>query len=194
MLGLLEPTNPSWVDAVEGNLSGLLADHAHCELKAAQNALAMMARHGGEMPDLIAPLSALVREETDHFTAVHARLAARGEDLPLPATDSYVTALQRAAREDRQDRPVLLDRLLVASLIEARSCERFRMLSERLASLDLRMFYRELMGSEARHYRLFAGLAEKRFGVEDARERLRELATREAGVVSLLSLGPTVHG
>ncbi len=194
MLGLLAPTDPRWVEAVEGDLGTLLADHAHCELKAAQNALSLVGRFGGQMPELVAPLTALAREEIEHFAAVHDRLAARGMTLPLPASDHYVKALQKSARDREEDSPILLDRLLIAALIEGRSCERFRLLSEHLANLELRAFYRELMASEARHHRLFAGLAEKQFGVDHARRRLRELAEQEAEVVELLSLGPTVHG
>jgi tRNA-(ms[2]io[6]A)-hydroxylase len=89
---------------------------------------------------------------------------------------------------------VLLDRLLVNALIEARSCERFKLLSERLADAELAAFYRDLMESEARHYRLFCGLSETLFGVKLARERLSELARREAKVAGKLPLGPKVHG
>ncbi|MFW6051459.1 MAG: tRNA-(ms[2]io[6]A)-hydroxylase [Myxococcota bacterium] len=193
MLGLLTPTDPVWVEAVEGDLDRLLSDHAHCELKAAQSALALVARFGGELPALIEPLVALAEEETGHFQQVQRRLGARGARLGPPAADPYVRALRGAARRDG-DVPALLDRLLVSALIEARSCERFKLLAERLGCGSLRSFYRDLMASEARHYRLFAGLAEMRFGVEDARARLEQLARREAEVADRLPLGPTVHG
>jgi tRNA-(ms[2]io[6]A)-hydroxylase len=194
VLGLLTPTDPAWVDAAQSDLDGLLRDHAHCELKAAQSALSLVARFGGEAPEWVAPLVALAHEETEHFAEVEAKLAARGARMSPPRPDDYVVALRAAARNDGSGTPALLDRLLVSSLIEARSCERFKLLAERLPDADLRGFYRELMISEARHYRLFAGLAESRFGEETARERLGILAAREATVVDRLPLGPTVHG
>jgi tRNA-(ms[2]io[6]A)-hydroxylase len=194
MLGLLTPTDPSWVDAVEGDLGRLLADHAHCELKAAHSALALVGRFAGEAPEIVAPLVALAKEETGHFDRVHQRLEARDGTLDRPAPDDYVVALRRAARADHGDHPVLLDRLLIGALIEARSCERFTLLAERLRDAALRRFYADLRTSEARHYRLFCRLAETRFGFGAARARLEALAAREAAVADRLPLGATVHG
>lgn len=194
MLGLLTPTLPTWVEAVERDLDRLLQDHAHCELKAAQSALSLAARFGGEAPELVAPLLALAHEETQHVEMVHERLRARGGSMSLPDTDDYVVMLRKAANKDGGGFPPLLDRLLVSALVEARSCERFKLLSEHLADASLRAFYRDLMASEARHYVLFAGAAEKRFGENEARLRLATLATREAGIAAHLPLGPTVHG
>jgi tRNA-(ms[2]io[6]A)-hydroxylase len=194
MLHLLAPTDPRWVDAASADLDRLLSDHAHCELKAAQSALSLVGRFGGEHPHMVEPLAALAREEAAHFAEVHAHIEARGGKMGLPALDDYVKALREAARQDHREVPILLDRLLVSCLIEARSCERFKLLSERLASEALRDFYRALMASEARHFRLFADLAESCFGGVVARERLRTLAEREASVASMLPLGPTVHG
>ncbi len=194
MLGLLAPTDPSWIDAVEGDLDRLLGDHAHCELKAAQSALSLVARFGGEVPELVAPLVALAHEETEHFDEVHQRIRARGGAMTLPDSDLYVAGLRKAASRDLGDRPVLLDRLLVSALVEARSCERFKLLSEGLKDASLAAFYKDLMASEARHFRLFVRLAEERFGELEARNRLATLATREAALASSLPLGPTVHG
>lgn len=194
MLGLLASTDPSWVDAVEGDLDRMLRDHAHCELKAASSALSVVARFGGGAPELVEPLVALAHEETEHFAEVHRRITARGGAMSPPETDPYVTALQRAARSDRGDLPVLFDRLLVSALVEARSCERFKLLAERLADASLRAFYKDLMASEARHFQLFARLARERFGEQEARTRLLALAEREADLASMLPLGPTVHG
>jgi tRNA-(ms[2]io[6]A)-hydroxylase len=194
MLGLLTPTLPTWVEAVERDLDRLLQDHAHCELKAAQSALSLAARFGGEAPELVAPLLALANEEAEHVTMVHERLRARGASMSLPDQDDYVVMLRRAANGDRGGHPALLDRLLVSALVEARSCERFKLLSERLADAALRAFYKDLMASEARHYRLFASAAEERFGESETRARLATLAAREAGIVRHLPLGPTVHG
>ncbi len=194
MLGLLRPTESCWVEAVEGQLDRLLSDHAHCELKAAHSALSLVGRFGGEAPEIVAPLLALAKEETGHFDLVHRRIEGRGNTLAIPASDGYVVALRNAAREDHRDHPVLLDRLLISALVEGRSCERFSLLAEHLRDADLRSFYRGLMESEARHYRLFSRLAEDRFGFDDARSRLTQLAEREAAVVDRLPLGPTVHG
>ena len=194
MLGLLTPTLPTWVEAVERDLDRLLQDHAHCELKAAQSALSLAARYGGEHPELVAPLLALAREEAEHVAMVHERLQARGTPLSLPEHDEYVVMLRRVSNEDRGQVPALLDRLLVSALVEARSCERFKVLSEKLHDASLRAFYKDLMASEARHYRLFAGAAEERFGETETRARLSTLADREAGIVRHLPLGPTVHG
>lgn len=194
MLGLLTPTDPRWVEAAEANLAGLLSDHAHCELKAAVSALSLVSRFGVRFPALIAPLSALAQEETAHFRAVSSELAARGGAFAHADQDSYVNALWNLTKPERGRVDVVLDRLLVNALIEARSCERFKLLSEHLGDLGLRAFYRGLMESEARHYRLFCGLSEELFGVKLARERLAELCRREAHVASELPLGPKVHG
>ncbi len=195
MLSLLTPTDPAWPEVAAQNLPALLSDHAHCELKAAQSALSLLARYGGEAPALIEPLTALAREEADHFAQVHEQLARHGVALSLPVSDGYVTRLAAAARSDRQAGvPPLLDRLLVAALIEARSCERFRLLAEYLADASLREFYRGLMASEARHFTLFSTLGAACFGVEASRTRLTVLAAREAEIVRQLPLGPQVHG
>ncbi|MCA9602694.1 MAG: tRNA-(ms[2]io[6]A)-hydroxylase, partial [Myxococcales bacterium] len=123
MLGLLHPTDPAWVDTVEGELGRLLDDHAHCELKAAQSALSIVGRWGGAHPELVAPLVALAKEEMEHFEAVLAHATAHGVRLNPPAPDDYVLALQAATKREASDVPRLLDRLLVSALIEARSCE-----------------------------------------------------------------------
>ncbi len=193
MLGLLEPTPATWVEAAEGDLDRLLQDHAHCELKAAQSALSMAARFAGEAPDLVAALVALAHEETEHFSAVHERIRSRGGSMSLPDSDVYVASLRAAAKREPAAHP-LLDRLLVSALVEARSCERFHLLSEFLKDASLRAFYKDLMASEARHFRLFTRLAEERFGESDARARLSTLASCEALVAQRLPLGPTVHG
>lgn len=194
MLGLLHPTDPIWVEQVEGDLDGLLSDHAHCEMKAAQSALSIVGGYGADVPELVEPLMALAHEEAEHFTQVHSKLLLRGGKFQRPSTDEYVTSLRKIARGDSSNTPPLLDRFLVASLVEARSCERFKLLSERLKSEELRNFYRDLMASEARHFRLFTGLAENLFGVDDARSRLSALAAREAAIAGQLPLGPKVHG
>jgi len=194
MLGLLTPTDPSWIEAAAADLPGLLSDHAHCELKAAVSALSLVSRFGVLYPPLVEPLGGLAQEETAHFRAVERELRARGATLGRADADGYVNALWGLTKAERAHVPVLLDRLLVNALIEARSCERFKLLSEGLSDADLREFYRGLMESEARHYRLFCALSEELFGVRLARERAAELARREAQVARELPLGPKVHG
>lgn len=195
MLGLLTPTDPQWVETAAADLPALLSDHAHCEIKAAQSALSLVARYAGEMPGLVEPLTALAREESEHFRLVHEQLAARAHTLGMPASDRYVAQLATAARINRHDsHPALLDKLLVAALIEGRSCERFHLLAEHLPQADLRAFYRDLMVSEARHFTLFCSLATDAYGREASRARLATLAAREAELVKLLSSGPQVHG
>jgi tRNA-(ms[2]io[6]A)-hydroxylase len=195
MLALLTPTDPLWIDAAAAQLPALLSDHAHCEIKAAQSALSLVARYAGEMPSLVEPLCALAREEAEHVAQVHGQLRAREQVLGMPASDHYVTRLMQAARRDCHDGgPVLLDKLLVAALIEGRSCERFRILSECLPQAELRTFYRDLMIAEAHHFTLFCTLAAECFGASDSRARLAMLAMREADIVKNLPLGPQVHG
>lgn len=193
MLHLLQPTSPEWLDAASTDLKGLLLDHAHCELKAAQSALALVGRFGADAPVIIDPLSELAREETAHFRQVHSHIEELGAQLGKPEKDDYVGALMKAARRDEPKRPILLDRLIVSALIEARSCERFKILAEGLNNERLRAFYHGLMVAEARHFRLFVDLAESVFGPE-ARARLKVVAEREAEVAHQLPLGPTVHG
>ncbi len=193
MLGLLAPTDPSWVAAVEQNYASFLSDHAHCELKAAQNALSVAGRFAGEYPEIVAPLVSLAKEEAAHFDDVAKRTGAHGSRIGRPSVDEYVNALRTAAHQEGQVAP-LLARLLIAAVIEARSCERFRLLSETLSNLDLRPIYRDLMIAEARHFRFFTTWAETLFGQAEARDRLEALARREAEIVALLPLGPEVHG
>lgn len=195
MLGLLTPTDPVWVDAAQEDLDGLLSDHAHCELKAAQSALSLLGRFAGEAPALVEPLAALAREEIQHFAQVEQRLQKRGVCLGQPQSDAYVGQLRAASRIDRHaGESPLLDRLLIAALIEGRSCERFMLLSERLKDADLRAFYRELMASEAKHFTLFSSLAAQCCGEDESRRRLAVLAQREAAIADRMPLGPTVHG
>ena len=194
MLGLHSATDSRWVDAARLDLAGLLSDHAHCELKAATSALSIVSRFGAEHPALVEPLTALALEETEHFRSVHDHLQRRAETMHRPDADAYVNDLWNQTKAERSSVPLLLDRLLVNALIEARSCERFKLLSERLEDPELQAFYRELMGSEARHYRLFCQLAERLFGADLARTRLAQLAPREAKVASALPLAPRIHG
>jgi len=190
MLGLLVPTDPRWVEVALGDFDAVLLDHLHCELKAASNAMAIVARHPTNAR-LVRELTALAREELEHVLQVHERVVSRGIAPRPPDRDPYAAALRQASALRGSDPRV--DRLLVAALIEARSCERFSLLREHAPTDDLRTWYAALFESEARHYRLFASLAEDVVGADRARERLAQLAEHEAVIVQELPLLARVH-
>ena len=206
MLGLRAPTDPKWAEIATANLSRTLIDHAHCELKAASNALSLVARYPDEL-DLVLALSALAAEELEHFRIVVSHLAKRGLTLGAPPVDTYAARLRKASTSlpDRNEgRFVLVDRLLVGALIEARSCERFRLLIEALsqkpdADRELLAFYEELFACEAKHFRTYVDLA-KLAAREDASfvdERFERLANEEARIVRELAcegVEPAIHG
>lgn len=211
MLGLKAPTDPAWARVAATDLDAVLVDHAHCEMKAASNAMALVVRHADRRA-LTTKLLALVREEIDHFERVVAFLDARGLALGAPPVDAYAADLRRAASRlphvpSAGAGLVLVDRLLVGALIEARSCERFKLLLDVLeagaADAALVAFYRELFECEARHYRTYVDLAcEAAAGDRPFVEaRLERLADLEAEIVTKLGASPSpvasraaVHG
>ena len=190
MLALVSSTDPRWVDVALSDLDAVVLDHFHCELKAASNATALVARYPMH-PRLVLELTELAREELTHVQQVSAELARRGVTARPPDSDAYALALRRAL--DRPGAEPLLDRLTVAAVIEARSCERFQLLAAHAPTEALRGWYRELFVSEARHYRLFASLAEELFGEERARDRVSSLAEREAEILAAGPVLPRVH-
>jgi tRNA-(ms[2]io[6]A)-hydroxylase len=193
MLGLLTATDPKWIDAALEHYDAVLLDHLHCELKAASNATSLVARYPMHSR-VVHELTALAREELEHVTQVYDELARRGGRAHPPESDPYAMALLRVSRaKPSYVADGLLDRLAVGALIEARSCERFSILKERAPSEALRAWYADLFASEARHYRLFASLAEEVAGVDPARERIVWLAAREAEIVADLPLVARVH-
>ncbi|MDX1476444.1 MAG: tRNA-(ms[2]io[6]A)-hydroxylase [Saprospiraceae bacterium] len=166
MLGLKLPTDPRWVDLAGKSLEEILTDHAYCEQKAATSCISLIQSY----PDkerLVRELAPVVAEEWQHFRAVIAKLDALGLKLGFQRKDEYVNALMQFQKKDgsREDR--LVERLLVCALIEARSCERFRLLSLHLDDEELRKFYHGFMVSEAGHYRMFIELA-RAYGDPDA--------------------------
>ncbi len=211
MLGLLVASDPSWSQIAMSDLGGLLVDHAHCEMKAASNAMSLVARYGG-LPDLLSTnavmrLTDLAQEEIEHFRCVVQQLERRGEVLGPPPVDDYASTLRTRAQKlpwDPRPRDRVLgvaDRLLVGALIEARSAERFKLLAatlENTASHELHGFYAELFASEARHYRTFFDMAIEVVGDESiARTRFSQLAELEATVVTELTrkgVRATIHG
>ncbi|MEZ4294291.1 MAG: tRNA isopentenyl-2-thiomethyl-A-37 hydroxylase MiaE [Polyangiaceae bacterium] len=199
MLCLVTDTDPGWADRAVNDLPALLADHAHCEMKAASNALSLAARLP-ERPSVARTLVALAREELEHYDAVLAELERREIRLPPPAVDTYAADLRAATR--RNGRPThedaLIDRLLVAALIEARSCERLALVAKALAARgepELAAFYDDLFASEARHYRTFVDLAIAVAPSEaQVRARLTELAAAEGTIAARLGSSPAIHG
>jgi tRNA-(ms[2]io[6]A)-hydroxylase len=194
-LPLAAPSPAGWVRAATGDLIALLIDHAHCELKAAANAMALAGRH----PDrsaLVKDLTALAREELRHFEQAHAQVRARGHALTRPQTDHYVKELQGWVRRagSRAASAALLDELLVCGFIEARSCERFRLLAAALQlPADLQTFYGELAAAEARHHEIFFHHATELAGPAATGARIAEVAAAEAAIVARLPAGPRIH-
>jgi tRNA-(ms[2]io[6]A)-hydroxylase len=204
MLCLKVPTDPPWAAAALRDVAGVLVDHAHCEMKAASNALSLAARHPGD-PQLVRALTDLAREEIDHFQRVLALLVERGVTLGPPPVDEYAAGLRRAMNALSRDAATgtLVDRLLVGALIEARSCERFKLLADATAAdgshRELHALWEELLAAEARHYRTFVDLAVRAAGGDRARvlARLERLSEAEGDIVAALASGAsraTIHG
>ena len=183
-------TTPGWLAVALGDLDRVLVDHAHCERKAAATALSLVASHP-EHEILVRRLSALAIEELRHFRAVCERLRERGLALTPDRGNPYARALRALVRDARRER--LLDRLLVAGLIEARSCERLRLLGEHLDDPALAAFYRSLAQAEAGHATLFRELAAALHPAPEVGERLAALAREEARIVAALPLEPRIH-
>ena len=193
MLGLKLPTDPRWVNIVEKNIDEILTDHAYCEQKAASTAISLIVSFP-EYTELVEEMVALSREEMGHFKMVHDRILARGKSLGRDRKDEYVIALTRFFPKGGSRTTQLVHRLLYAALIEARSCERFRLLSEQLQDKELAVFYKKLMISEAGHYTMFLGFARKYGDVEEVNRKWQDLLQHEANIIKDLGTKETVHG
>ncbi len=193
MLGLKLPTDPRWVNIVETNIDEILTDHAFCEQKAATNAISLIV-YAPEYPDLVEQMIALAQEELDHFNQVHELIKKRGGVLGRERRDEYVNELYLFVRKGHKREIVLVDRLLFSAMIEARSCERFRVLSENIQDKELSAFYRDLMVSEANHYTTFISLARKYAKGEDVDKRWKEFLEYEATVIAKYGKKETIHG
>lgn len=194
MLGLKLPTDPHWVNIVESNIDEILTDHAFCEQKAASNAISIIVNFP-EYSELVKSMTELVQEEMTHFRQVHDIITSRGGTLGKERKDDYVNELMKFIKVPHRNREeTLVDRLLFAALIEARSCERFRVLSENIKDEFLSGFYRDLMISEANHYTLFIGYARKYGSNVDVDKRWQEFLEYEAEVVKRYGKKETVHG
>ena len=194
MLKLKLPTDPHWVkNVVEKNIQEILTDHAWCEQKAASNAISIVVKFP-EMTDLVKEMINLAQEELSHFNMVHDKITERGFVLGKERKDDYVGLLYQFMIKGGNRNEVLVDRLLFAAMIEARSCERFKVLSENIGEPDLANFYHELMISEATHYTLFIGFARKYAGNVDVEKRWEEWLVYESEVIKNFGVKETIHG
>jgi tRNA-(ms[2]io[6]A)-hydroxylase len=194
ILKLQLPTDPLWVkNVVESNIEELLTDHAFCEQKAASNAITLIVQNPN-LSDLVQEMAMLVQEEMDHFKRVHDIIVERGFVLGRERKDNYVNELRKFIIIGGGREAQLIDRLLFSAMIEARSCERFKVLSENINDLHLSEFYHELMVSEATHYAMFIRLA-KKYAVEiDVEKRWKEFLEYEARVIQNYGKSETIHG
>ena len=193
MLGLKLATDPRWANLAEKSLQEILSDHAYCEQKAASTAISLIVSFP-EYTDLVKEMIALSREEMGHFKMVHDRIIARGRTLGRDRKDEYVIELLKFFPKGGSRTSQLVHRLLYAALIEARSCERFRLLSEELQDKELAHFYHTLMVSEASHYTLFLSFARQYGDRNEVDGKWDALLTYEAEIMKKLGKKETVHG
>lgn len=194
ILKLQLPTDPLWVkNVVESNIEEILTDHAFCEQKAASNAITLIVQNP-QLSDLVQEMAALVQEEMDHFKRVHDIILERGFILGRERKDDYVNELRKFLSSSGSRSAQLIDRLLLSAMIEARSCERFKVMSEHINDAQLSEFYHELMISEATHYTTFIRLAKKYADGIDVDRRWKEFLDYEAQVIQNYGKSETIHG
>ncbi len=194
MLGLKLATDPRWVNIVESNIDEILTDHAYCEQKAASNAISIIVNFP-EYSDLVTAMTIIVQEEISHFKMVHDIIISRGGILGKERKDNYVNELRKFIQlPNRRREESYVDRLLLAAMIEARSCERFRVLSENIKDEFLSNFYRDLMISEANHYTTFIGFARKYGQGVDVDKRWEDFLAYEATVIANYGKSESIHG
>ena len=193
ILGLQLPTDPRWVDLAGKSLEEILTDHAYCEQKAATSCISLIQRYS-DKEKLVTELSPIVTEEWGHFRQVLAELQKRNLKLGRQRKDEYVNALLNFQVKGGSEEDNLLDRLLTMAMIEARSCERFKRLSEGLNDEYLRNFYRRFMESEAGHYTLFIDLAQTYIDTEKVRRRWNQWLAHESAIMEQLEVrGDRIH-
>lgn len=193
ILGLQLPTDPRWVDLAEKSMEEILTDHAFCEQKAATTCISLIQRYSSR-EKLVEALSPIVTEEWGHFRLVLAELHKRNLKLGKQRRDEYVNALISFQQKGGDSEGRMLDQLLTMALIEARSCERFKRLSEGLQDPYMQKFYRRFMESEAGHYTLFIEMAETYIDKEKVRARWKEWLAYEGEVISKLDVrGDRIH-
>lgn len=191
MLGLKCASSEEWIASVNRDPQAVLSDHAHCEKKAAAMAISYISKYSHK-PELVRAMAELAQEEMSHFAMVLDKLDERGYSLTRDSGDEYVNHLRTSIRKNDPHR--LLDLLIVSSLIEARSCERFSLLSEHCGDEDLKIFYRSLLESEAKHRSEFLRLARLYYERDLVDARLKELSEFEAEIVLSLQNAATMHG
>lgn len=193
MLGLKLATDPRWVNIVESNIEEILTDHAWCEQKAASNAISLITQNS-EKEELVNELILIAQEEMEHFKMVHDLIKERGLVFGRERKDSYVNELFKFMKKDGSRNDALCERLLFSAMIEARSCERFKVLSENIKDPELAKFYRDLMISEANHYTTFLGFARKYADNVDVDKRWKEWIEYETSIIIKYGKDETVHG
>ncbi|MCC7453154.1 MAG: tRNA-(ms[2]io[6]A)-hydroxylase [Crocinitomix sp.] len=193
MLGLKLLTDPRWVTIVEENIDEILTDHAWCEQKATTNAISIITQNP-ERTELVDALLEVAKEELAHFEQVHELIKNRGKSLGRERSDEYVGELFKFMRRGLDRHTAFIDRLLFSAMIEARSCERFRVLSENIPDPVLAKFYYDLMVSEAGHYTMFLKFARKYAEGINVDERWQEWLVFEASVIIKYGKKETVHG
>src|SRR5687768_1558852 len=193
VLGLELPTDPRWVDIAEKNISDILTDHAYCEQKAASSCISLIIQYPDRV-DLVDMLTPVVAEEWSHFERVLEEIKKRGFTLGFPRRDEYVDKLQKFVKKGGSREQLLMEKLLMNALIEARSCERFRLLSKQIPDRELSTFYYELMVSEAGHYKNFLRLAKIYSTPEKVMDRWAEWLRAEAEIMQSLDVrGDRIH-
>ena len=193
MLHLKLETDPRWVDIVESNIEEILTDHAWCEQKAATNAITIIT-HNPQYEDMVTDLLELAKEELEHFQMVHEIIKKRGYTLGRERKDSYVNELYKFMNKGGSHLQSMVDRLLFSAMIEARSCERFKLLSQRINDKELSKFYHDLMISEAGHYTIFISFARKYGKDIDVEKRWKELVAFEGELIKSYGKSETIHG
>ncbi|RKS55537.1 tRNA-(ms[2]io[6]A)-hydroxylase [Gillisia mitskevichiae] len=193
MLHLKLETDPRWVNIVESNIEEILTDHAWCEQKAATNAITIITLNS-EYPDLVTELLELAKEELEHFEMVHEIIKKRGFKLGRERKDSYVNELYKFMNKGGSRLNSMVDRLLFSAMIEARSCERFKLLSKEINDPELSKFYHDLMISEAGHYTTFISFARKYGKDIDVDSRWKELVEFEGELIKSYGKHETIHG
>ena len=192
MFRLKLPTDPRWANIAEGNLEEILTDHAWCELKASSNAI-MLINMLPEFTEITTELTKIAKEEMDHFEQVHEIIKARGWVLGRERKDSYVNDLFKFMKPGNRNH-LIIERMLFAAMIEARSCERFKLLSTTIKDKELATFYHELMISEAGHYTTFIGFARQYGNGLDVNKRWEEFLQYEGNLIKSYGKKETIHG
>lgn len=193
MLGLKLPTDPRWVSVVEKGIEEILTDHAYCEQKAASNAITTIVKFP-QYPDVVKAMIELAQEEMEHFKMVHAEILKRGLKLGVERKDPYIHDLLSFLKKGGNQEQRFVERMLFGAMVEARSCERFKLLSEKISDPELRVFYRDLMESEARHYTLFINFARKHAPNIDVDKRWKEFLEYEGQLMTKYGKRETMHG